>query len=205
VAFGVMFCVIGISFLGREIIEVVARNPEYWNSYKIIPFVSFAIYFGMLKDISSIGLNLTKRTKIISAIVVTISCVNIISNALLIPLLQTIGASISALISQFLFFLLIVIYSQKYFFVPYEWGKIILITILGMIIVLAGSIVQDSQLIIRLITKLLLLIIFPIVLYYLNFFEPVELKRLQGVWMKWNNPLNWKNNISELLNSSVQD
>jgi O-antigen/teichoic acid export membrane protein len=203
VAFGVMFCVIGISFLGREIIRVVALNPEYWNSYKIIPFVSFAIYFGMLKDISSIGLNLTKKTKIISGIVITISLVNILSNTLLIPILQTIGASISALISQLFFFLLIVIYAQKYYFVPYEWGKIILITILGVAIVSIGSLVQDAHLAIRLITKFLLLTIFPVLLYYFNFFEPVELKRLQQVWMKWNNPLNWKSNITELLNSSV--
>lgn len=203
VAFGVMFCVIGISFFGREIIKVMAQNPEYWNSYKIIPFVSFAIYFGMLKDISAIGLNLTKKTKIISLIVIMISLTNILSNTLLIPLLQTIGASISALISQLFFFLLIIIYAQKYYFIPYEWSKVILVSILGVVIVFSGSMVQESHLVIRLIVKILLLAVFPIILYYLNFFEPVEIKRLQGAWLKWNNPLNWKSNITEFLNSSA--
>jgi O-antigen/teichoic acid export membrane protein len=203
VAFGVMLCVIGISFFGRELIKAMAQNPEYWNSYKIIPFVSFAIYFGMLKDISAIGLNLTKKTKIISLIVVTITLVNILSNTLLIPLLQTIGASMSALISQLFFFLLVIIYAQKYYYIQYEWSKIVLISIIGMAIVFSGSMVQDAHLAIRLAVKTLLLVSFPIILYYLNFFEAVELKRLHGAWMKWNNPLNWKNNITELLNSSA--
>lgn len=202
VAFGVMICVIGISFFGREIIKVMAQNPEYWNSYKVVPFIAFAIFFGMLRDISQIGLNLTKKTKIISFIVVTISIVNILLNALLIPYLQTIGAAISALLSQLAFFLLIYAFAQKHYFIPYEWKKIILISILGMAVVLGGSIVQEAHLAIRLVVKTLLLIAFPIMLYYSNFFEVVELRRLHGAWIKWNNPLHWNKNIRELFNNS---
>ena len=60
----VMYCVIGISFFGHEIIKVMAQNPEYWTAYKVIPFISFGIFFGMFKDISAVGLNITKKTKI---------------------------------------------------------------------------------------------------------------------------------------------
>jgi hypothetical protein len=109
----------------------------------------------------------------------------------------------SALISQLFFFLLVIIYAQKYYYIQYEWSKIVLISIIGMAIVFSGSMVQDAHLAIRLAVKTLLLVSFPIILYYLNFFEAVELKRLHGAWMKWNNPLNWKNNITELLNSSA--
>jgi O-antigen/teichoic acid export membrane protein len=199
VALGVMFCVIGISFFGREIIKVMAQNPEYWNSYKVIPFISLGIYFGMLRDISAIGLNITKKTKIISIIVVTISIVNILSNALLIPILQTIGAALSSLISQLLFFLLMYIFAQKHYFIPYEWKKILLISMLGSVIILCGSITQNAQLSVRLTTKVLLLILFPIILYYFNFYEHVELQRLHSAWMKWNNPLHWKRNVLDFL------
>ena len=202
VAFGVMICVIGISFFSREIIKVMAQNPEYWNSYKVVPFIAFAIFFGMLKDISQIGLNLTKKTKIMSFIVVAISLVNILLNALLIPYLQTIGAAVSALLSQLAFFLLIYAFSQKYYFIPYEWSKVIIISILGIAVVFGGSIVQDAHFVIRFTVKIFLLTAFPIILYYLKFFEAVELRRLHGAWIKWNNPLNWKMNIRELFISS---
>jgi O-antigen/teichoic acid export membrane protein len=202
VALGVMLCVIGISFFGREIIKVMAQNPEYWNSYKVIPFVSIGIYFGMLKDISVVGLNLTKKTKIISAIVVTISITNILANALFIPLFQTIGAALSSLISQLLFFLLIYMFAQKHYFIPYEYKKIVFVSILGTVIVFGGSLVQESHLIIRLSAKILLLAAFPIILYFMNYFEPIELQRLHGAWRKWNNPLQWKKNVLDFLKYS---
>jgi hypothetical protein len=71
-----------------------------------------------------------------------------------------------------------------------------------MAVVLGGSIVQEAHLAIRLVVKTLLLIAFPIMLYYSNFFEVVELRRLHGAWIKWNNPLHWNKNIRELFNNS---
>lgn len=204
VAFGVMFCVMGISFFGNEIIKVMAQNPEYWNSYKVIPFISFGIYFGMLKDISVVGLNLTKKTKIISVIVVTISIVNILANALLIPIFQIIGAALASLISQFLFFLLLYIFAQRHYFIPYEYAKLFWLSVLGMIMMFMVSLVQDAHLSIRLLTKICLLISFPLILYALKFFEPIELDRLHSVWIKWRNPAQWKNNFAGLFNGSIQ-
>ena len=122
VALGVMVCVMGISFFGREVIKVMAQNPEYWNSYKVIPFISFGIYFGMLRDISAVGLNITKKTKIISIIVVTISIVNILANALLIPILQTIGER-SRLFSPSYYFFCLFIYLLKSIILFHMNGK----------------------------------------------------------------------------------
>jgi len=199
-ALGVMICVIGISFFGRELIKVLAQNPDYWNSYKVIPFVAIGIYFGMLRDISAIGLNLTKRTSIISLIVITISIVNITANALLIPLFQTIGASFASMISQFLFFLLMYLFAQRYYFIPYEYMKLILISMIGMITIFMGSLVQDAQISVRILTKLCLFASFPLILYMLKFFEPIEIDRLHGVLLKWRNPIHWKDNLGALFN-----
>jgi O-antigen/teichoic acid export membrane protein len=198
-ALGVMMCVIGISFISRTAIRIMAQNADYWDAYKIVPIVAIAIYFGMLRDISAIGLNITKKTKIISLIVVTVSITNILANALFIPLWQTIGASISALLSQFLFFILMYVFAQRQYNIPYEWKKILLISISGIVIVGLGSLVQETAFAISFFVKLLLVISFPIVLYYFNFFEVVELERLQSVWIKWNNPLSWKKNIHDLF------
>jgi len=201
-ALGVMMCVIGISFVSREAIRLLAQNADYWDSYKIVPFVSMAIYFGMLRDVSAIGLNLTKKTKIISLIVVTVSITNIVANAILIPIWQTIGASISALLSQFLFFVLMYAFAQREYFIPYEWRKILLISTLGMVIVGLGSIVQDTSYTMSFSLKCFLLFSFPLMLYFFNVFESVELERLHGAWIKWNNPSHWRKNIRDLFDDS---
>ena len=202
-AFGVMICVIGISFFGRELIKVLAQNPDYWNSYKVIPFVAFGIYFGMLRDISAIGLNLTKRTSIISLIVITISVVNITANALLIPLYQTIGASLASLISQFLFFLLIYTFAQRYYFIPYEYVKLFWLSVVGMIIIFLGSLVQNAHIYTRIVTKLCLFASFPLILFVMKFFEPIEIKMLHSAVIKWRNPVHWKTNLGELFNKPL--
>lgn len=200
---GVMTCVIAVSFFGREAIKVMAVNPEYWSSYRVIPFISFGIFFGMLRDISMIGLNLTKKTKVISTIIVSISLFNIVLNALFIPHWQTIGASVAALVSQLVFFLLIYVFAQKHYHIPYEQGKIVLITLVGISLVIGGTFVQDAPLAVRLGTKTFLFLMFPVLLYYLNFFESIELQRIHDAWLKWNNPARWRRNISDFLNTSM--
>ena len=77
-----------------------------------------------------------------------------------------------------------------------------LVSMLGGVIILCGSIIQNAQLFVRLTTKVLLLIIFPMILYYFNFYEYVELQRLHSAWMKWNNPFHWKRNVLDLLRHS---
>ena len=200
-ALGVMVCVIGISFISREVIRIMAQNPDYWDSYKIVPIISMAIYFGMLRDISAIGLNLTKKTKVISFIVITVSITNILANAIFIPLWQTIGASVSALLSQFLFFILMYVFAQREYYIPYEWKKILFISTFGIITVGLGSIAQQAPFIISIFVKCFLLFSFLPVLYLFNYFEAVEIERLHGAWRKWNNPLHWKKNVRELFNN----
>ena len=173
------------------------------NTFKVIPFVAFGIYFGMLRDISAIGLNLTKRTSIISLIVITISIVNITANALLIPLYQTIGASLSSLISQFLFFLLMYIFAQRYYFIPYEYVKLFWLSVVGMIIIFLGSLVQDAHIYTRIVTKLCLFASFPSILFMMKFFEPIEIERLHSAVIKWRNPVHWKTNLGELFNKPL--
>ena len=201
-ALGVMLCVIGISFISRGAIKLLAQNADYWDSYKIVPFIALAIYFGMLRDVSAIGLNLTKKTKVISLIVVTVSITNIVANVIFIPLWQTLGASISALLSQFLFFILMYIFAQRQYYIPYEWKKILFISIFGIIIIGLGLIVQEAPFTISLLLKFLLVVSFPLILYFFNYFEAIEIERLHGAWIKWNNPLHWKKNIHELFHKS---
>jgi O-antigen/teichoic acid export membrane protein len=77
--FGVLFCVLGLSIFSKEIVYLLASsNKEYWDAYKVIPLLSFAVLFGMLKDTSLIGLNVSKKTKIIGLVTIKISVLNVI-------------------------------------------------------------------------------------------------------------------------------
>lgn len=197
--FVTMLFVLGFVFFSFEIVKLLGRNIDYWPSIKIIPIIVFGILFSMMKDTVSIGLYAKKRTDIMSTIVIIIAIFSIFINWVLISYFDSIGAAVSFLISQFLFFILIYFYAQKYFYVPYELLKIAKMVIIGLCLYLISIFVNDLDLLIRLIIKLFLVAIFPILLYFWRFFEPVEIQSIKGAVFKWRNPVNWKSNITELL------
>lgn len=196
--FGVMIFVLGLSVFGKEIIKLLASsNKDYWSAYKVIPIISFAILFGMLKDTSLIGLNITKRTKIIAIVMTIISILNIILNIVLIPHFNSLGAAIATLISQAIFFVIIYRFAQKYYYIPYEISKIIKMIILGVILFGLSLLINNFSLIFRVSLKLSMIGAFPFILYFWNFYEEIELLRLKQSWHKWKNPGKWKENISK--------
>ncbi len=117
--YGLIFFVLGVSLFGKEIIKVLSQSVNYWESFRVVPIISFAILFSMLRDVSLTGLNLTKKTKIIAFITISISILNIGFNIILIKLWGYMGAAFSTLLSQSLFFILIYVFAQKYYYIPY--------------------------------------------------------------------------------------
>ena len=73
-----------------------------------------------------------------------------------------------------------------------------------MMIVLAGGLFvvsffsNDFSWWLRVPIKLVLIALFPLILYWFGFYEAIELNRLQGFWVKWRNPATWAKNLREL-------
>ena len=196
--FGITICVLGVSIFSREIVHLLAlRNPDYWGAYKVIPILSFAVLLGMCKDTSLIGLNLSKKTKIIGLVTIVISSLNILMNVVLISLLNSLGASIAALLSNLLFFIIIYQHAQKYYFIPYEIKKIGLMICLAIVIYGISLVVFPIPVLLKQGIKLCLVCSFPIALFYADFYEPIEIQTIKGAWQKWRNPFNWKRNLSK--------
>jgi hypothetical protein len=68
---------------------------------------------------------------------------------------------------------------------------------LAVFIVGISFISSNWELLYRLLFKTALLFSFPILLYFIKFYDDVELYRIQGSWNKWKKPGNWKKNISK--------
>jgi O-antigen/teichoic acid export membrane protein len=190
-SFGLMFFVMAISIFGKEIIHFLAKNKSYWDAYQVIPILSLAIFFAMLKDVSLTGLHITKRTKVISAIISSMAILNIGLNAVFIILWQSIGAALATLMSQILFFISIYYAAQKYYPIPYEVIKIIKIIIVGLVLFGLSLYADNFDIIIRLVIKSTILLIYPVILYYWKFYEEIELIRLKQSWHKWKKIKNW--------------
>lgn len=197
-AFLIMIVVLIFSLFSEEGVLLLARAPEYYSAYVIVPIISLALFFTVLKDTSLIGLNIVKRTKIIAILITCVSVINIALNFLLIPMFSYVGAALAKLLAHVVYFLLIFYFAQRYYRIPYELTKVFKILLVGVVLYGISLLFADFSLILKIVFKLILLGVFPIALFYLNFFEPIEIERIEGFWYKWKNPRKWRNNLKEV-------
>jgi O-antigen/teichoic acid export membrane protein len=197
-SFILMFFVLGISFFGKEIVKVFASKTEYWDAYYLIPFIEFSGFFGMLKDVSLIGMQIAKRTGILASIITVMAGINLAFNLIFIYFFNSLGAAISILLTQILYFILIYRFSQKFYFIPYEIPKIIKVLFVGTVLLIAAMLLNPMNIIFRLLGKTILIILFPIFLYMLNFFDKIEIVAITNFWLKWKSISKLKENLNLL-------
>ncbi len=197
-SFTVIIFVMIFSFYGREVVVLLAKEKSYMDAYKVIPIVSLGIFFGLLKDISMIGLNITKKTRSIATTTILVTVLNLLLNIFLVPWLGIMGAASSGLIAQFIFFIIIYVIAQKYYTIPYEMGKVTTMVLLAVILYILSSLSEPLDMWIRIPLKFILICSFPFILYVVGFYEAVELVSIKGFWNKWKNPMQWKKNLSSL-------
>ncbi|MEX0843975.1 MAG: oligosaccharide flippase family protein [Balneolaceae bacterium] len=197
--FGMMICIMGISLFSKEVLKVFTGSTLYWSSFTVIPILAFGLYFVALRDIVVTGLHITKKTSRISLMTTIISVLNLALNILLIPWLGAEGAAVASLLSHLMFFVGIFYFSNKVYPIKFEWNKIILMFVLGLILVYSALLTNNMSLTIRLVVKTSAIISFPFILYIFNFYEDAELQQIVKIWRNWRNPARWKSNIQDLF------
>jgi O-antigen/teichoic acid export membrane protein len=191
----VLIVVLAISLFSLEIVKVFTSSQVFWRSSTLIPILSLSVFFGLLKDTSLIGLQITKKTKIIGIVVLIIAILNLGLNIVLIPKYNIMGAAVSTLLSQIIFFIVILIYAQNYYEIPFEIWKISKMLLVGLVLYGISFLATGSELVIRLVVKIILLTSFPFILKWINFYDEIELDTLKNVWKSWKNPGDWKSNL----------
>jgi O-antigen/teichoic acid export membrane protein len=193
-----MFAIVGVSMFSFELIKVMAGTKEYWGAVVIIPFLALSVFFVNLKDVTIYGLHFAKKTNIIGIIVILSTVLGLGLNILLIPKWDITGSAVATLVSQFVYFLACYYYSQKFFYIPYEMRKIVIIFFVGAALSISSLFFNGMELLPRLILKSAGLISFPFILYLFNFYEPVEIQSIKGFLAKWAQFRNLKSNLNSL-------
>lgn len=159
---------VAIKILNRFII-----HPDYWSGLNIVPIILSAYLFNGLAVIFSAGIYIEKKTYYLPITTITSAIINILFNFMLIPIFGIIGAALATLISYFSIALLNYIFSQKVYYIRYEYMRMFKVIIAVFILLLINYIFKEYFTIIVL--KILLLTSFPIILYLLKYFEKEEI------------------------------
>ncbi len=194
----IMFGIIGVSLFSPEVIKVITKNPDLWSAYLLVPFLALSTFFLNMREVSIYGLIVTKKTSKISLIVIVSSILNLALNLLFIPVWNAMGAAFATLISQFFYWGVMHYTAQKAYFIPYENRKLIMILASGTVLSLAGLLLNDIIIIPRLLIKICMLMSFPFILFFLNFYEPVELQSIKGFARKWSDLRRFGENLRSI-------
>jgi O-antigen/teichoic acid export membrane protein len=169
----------------REIVEVFVRNSsDYWRAYTVIPYIVLAYIFSGAKMVINLGLYLKRKTNIIAYTTIGALILNIGLNFLLIPKYKMIGSAIASIISFFVLYIVTHYIANHYYPIPYENKKFSKLLSLAFFSFFIASFTTPLSILPRIGLKLLILILFPILLYYLNFYEPIEIERIKDIWKK---------------------
>ena len=196
--FFILWVSLFISIFSKGIIHLFARDSSYWDAYKIVPIAVYAISIRGMFTIIKMGLQYTKNTKYVAYIVMSSAVINISLSFFSVSRWGMYGAAFSSLISFTYMVSLGYFFSNKFYPQKYEWRKILSVFIVSLALLFIGSNIKINQLLIQLMLKFLLLMFYPFILYFVKFYDPQELQRINGSWNKWRNPINWKSNLSNI-------
>ena len=194
-SFVLMLGIIAISLFSFEIIGLITRSREFLNAYSVVPLLAISVFFVNMREISSFGLYIVKKTNIIGINVVVAAVINILLNIILIPKWNITGAALATIITQVIYLCMNYIKSQKEYYIPFEQGKLALLLLLGSIISFSGLLMTELNLVLRLTLKLLCLVSFPFILYLFDFYEPVEIQTIRKFFNKWKDLSRFRENL----------
>ena len=115
---------LGVIFFGRQAAILLAKDPAFWEAYKVIPLVAGGYVFWALYQVSQIPLFIAKRTLRLFFINLLAVGVNVGLNAWLIPAHGFVGAGITTIVTFAFLASLGMLASRSEARVPFELGRI---------------------------------------------------------------------------------
>lgn len=113
-----------IAVFSKDIITIFFRE-EYNNAIYLIPILMLGSVMGKISAYTNLAFFQEKKTMQIMWIMIATSIVSITMNYIIIPQYSIFGAAFSYLVSAAIFFGLKYVMSHSYYFIPYNWKKMI--------------------------------------------------------------------------------
>jgi O-antigen/teichoic acid export membrane protein len=163
--------VVCISVLSKQIIIIMTGN-EYIDGYRIVPLVAMGAFFLGFQQRFQTAFVFYKKTKFIMFAIVGSGLLNLILNFLMIPRYGYMAAAVTTLISYIALFLLILIFSRRFFIWDFPFKSLMRVCfssfIMGLTIYFINQLLNFNILINLILNVLTGFLIYFIVLYLLK-------------------------------------
>jgi glycosyltransferase involved in cell wall biosynthesis/O-antigen/teichoic acid export membrane protein len=171
---------LGLSVLSREIVVIMA-DRSFLSAHTVLPVLLAAMVFFCSDNVFQVGLWLTGKSGQLSTIKWVAAIANLGLNALLIPKLGMMGASIATLVSFAVSALLILGRAQRVYPIPFEYGRMLHVSAVAVITFFVARMLPDAPLWFALVAKSLAWLLFPALLWVTGFLSAAERRNLQSL------------------------
>lgn len=166
----VIFLSFAVAFFSKELIFLLLDH-KYYEAYKIVPIIALAYLISQVSGLFELSIGQDKKNTQLMFMILGSAAINIILNFTLIPRLGIYGAAFATVLSFAAYFAFQYWYSQKCYFIPINWERIIPLSLTLMAIVAFLQYGININIYISLVIKML---VFLAILVY--FFKRYYLK-----------------------------
>lgn len=174
-----------LSAYAKGIIHLFAVDSAYWDAHRVVPLLSVGAVLMGIQRVFFFQLEIPRKTQYIPLLVGGAALLNVALNLLLIPYFAMMGAAYANVLSNLATVLAAYYVVQKFYPVRYELKRMAVLFALAAGLYLLTLPFDQFSLLERMIYKGVVILSFPLVLYWIGFYEPVEIERLRGSAQKW--------------------
>jgi O-antigen/teichoic acid export membrane protein len=176
-AAGLAFVVVGMWLEARWIARFLAA-PEFFDSFEAVGLLATGVALYALYLALVVILGRTGRTGFNFPATAAGTAVNVALNLALVPPFEIVGAGLALVASYVVVLALMYWFTQRLFFVPYEWGRLARLVVAAAAVVGAGELLLPTTGAAGVVSRALLWLAFPVVLWASGFFTAEERRSL---------------------------
>ncbi len=120
-----------ISLFGRDILLLVTTRV-FSEGYLVVPLLTASAVLASVGNYFTFGIQIAERTHVRMVINILGLLINVVLNIVFIRWIGLIGAALATFTSYVLIAIPSMIMSQRYYRVPYEWGRVFAVFLIAM-------------------------------------------------------------------------
>jgi O-antigen/teichoic acid export membrane protein len=159
-------------------------TPQYVGAARVVPWLGLAVAFQGIYLLTSIGLNISKRTAYYPVSTGAAAVTSAGLNLLLIPRFGMLGAAWAAVAAYAVLAAVAFAFSRRFYPIEYEWGRLLRVVMAAVAAWLAGSVVLPASVapVVGLLVRgATVVLVFLGALGAMRFFQERELRQIRRV------------------------
>ncbi len=167
------FAVTAMWLLARWLVRALAA-PDFFGSFEAVGLVTTGVTLYALYMVLVVILGRTGRTEFNLPATLVATLVNVALNLALVPSLGIVGAGLALVASYLVVLVLMYVFTQRLFPVPYEWSRLARIVLVSAALIGIGELLMPSQGALGLAGRVALTLCYPALLLLSGFFSEGE-------------------------------